>query len=361
MAARERDVGSRSDEPTISGLTDLHSPPDDRCPDVYFTRGYGWAAATAEDAVWRMTRWDDRILVPFLQRRVEGRWSDGISPYGYAGIHVGPSCGRRDVERLWPQFVEWWRAAGLVSLFLRFSPLDARSSDLTRELPGLNFSWQGQNVVVPVDRGADAVWKQLAGRARTAVRKAERAGLTAEVRYVDATDVASRSSFRRLYEQTMTRLGSSARYFFSDSYYRALLDGLGKNLLVTEVRDEVGAVVASALVLRHAELAHYHLAGSTPEAARLGANNLLVWAILRWSAENGCRRVHLGGGVTSADDDRLLMFKRSFGGALAPFLTASLVIDDDAYGQLVETAAARTGRSTATLRAAGWFPAYRFA
>ncbi|KAB1940668.1 GNAT family N-acetyltransferase [Micromonospora sp. ALFpr18c] len=350
-----------SSQPRIWGLTDAHSPPDDRCPDVYFTKGYGSAAAEAEGGAWRMTHCGDDVLVPFLQRRIDERWSDGISPYGYAGIHVGPSRTRHDVERLWPQMVDCWREAGLISLFFRFSPLDSRSTEFARDLPGLNFTWRGENVVVSVGQGPDAVWKQLAGRARTAIRKAERSGLTAEVRHVDPADLGRSSSFRRLYEQTMARIGSSARYFFPDSYYRALLDGLGKNLLVAEVRDDVGAAVASALVMRHSELAHYHLAGSTLEGGRLGANNLLVWSILRWSADNGCRRVHLGGGISSRDDDKLLMFKRSFGGERAPFWTASLVINDDAYELLVKAAATRIGRPTSTLHASGWFPAYRFA
>ncbi|MGC4749777.1 lipid II:glycine glycyltransferase FemX [Micromonospora sp. DT201] len=340
-------------------MADTHSPPDEDCPDVYFTRGYGSAVAKAESATWRMTHCNDDVLVPFLERRIDEQWSDGISPYGYAGIHIGPSRSRHDMERLWPQMIDCWREAGLISLFLRFSPLDTRSTGFARTLPGLNFSWQGENVIVPVDQGPDAVWKQLAGRARTAIRKAERSGLTAEVRYADPTDLEPHSSFRRLYEQTMTRLGSSARYFFPNSYYHALLDGLDKNLLIAEVRDEAGVEVASALVLRHAELSHYHLAGSAPEAGRLGANNLLVWSILRWSAENGCRRVHLGGGISARDDDNLLMFKRSFGGDRAPFWTASLVINDDAYELLVEAAATRSSRPVSTLRAADWFPAYR--
>lgn len=176
-------------------MTDAHSPPDDRCPDVYFTRGYGAAAAKAENATWRMTHCGDVVLAPFLQRRIDEQWSDGISPYGYAGIHVGPSCSRHDVERAWSQFVDCWRAAGLVSLFLRFSPLDTRSAEFTKELPGLNFSWQGESVIVPVHHGPDAVWKQLDGRARTAIRKAERTGLTAEVRYVDPADLAPAAAF----------------------------------------------------------------------------------------------------------------------------------------------------------------------
>ncbi|MFG1871660.1 lipid II:glycine glycyltransferase FemX [Micromonospora arborensis] len=340
-------------------MTDAYSPADDRCPDVYFTRGYGAAAATAEGATWRMTQCDDDVLAPFLQRRIDGQWSDGISPYGYAGIHVGPSRGRGDLEKIWPQLLDCWRAAGLVSLFLRFSPLDIRSAEFARTLPGMTFAWQGENVVVPVDQSPDVVWKQLDGRARTAIRKAERIGLTAEVRYVDPADLGPGSHFRRLYEQTMTRIGSDKRYFFTDAYYQALLDGLGKNLLVAEVRDELGEPIASALVMRHLELAHYHLAGSATEAGRRGANNLLVWSILRWAAENDCRRVHLGGGISARDDDSLLMFKRSFGGNRAPFWTASIVINEDAYESLIEAAAARSGQPASTLRDSGWFPAYR--
>jgi lipid II:glycine glycyltransferase (peptidoglycan interpeptide bridge formation enzyme) len=116
-------------------------------------------------------------------------------------------------------------------------------------------------------------------------------------------------------------------------------------------------VVAASLVFRHRERAHYHLAGSAPEALRQGANNLLLWTILRWAAEAGCAVVHLGGGVRP--DDGLFTFKRSLGGTRTAFWTGAVVPRPDRYQALLAARAGELGRSVDELRNTGFFPAYR--
>ncbi|WP_229398010.1 lipid II:glycine glycyltransferase FemX [Micromonospora okii] len=327
-------------------------------PDVYFTPGYGAAAAVAERAEWRLTHWRDRVLVPLLVRPVDPAGRDGVSPYGYCGVHVAPGTTPAELAAFWARAVPAWREAGLVSLFLRLSPLDPRSTAVVRAAGVVSLDPRGDTVTVPVGGGPGDVWDAMAGRSRTAVRKAERAGLTADVRPAGAEDVAAGSDFRRLYERTMRRVGGSPGYLFTDAYYRALADGVGKGLLRASVTAPDGRAVAAALVLRHADRAHYHLSGSDPAAARDGANNLLVWSILRWAAESGCDLVHLGGG--RVPDDSLLAFKRSFGGRRSTFHTASVVLDPGRYADLVAARARELGRPADELAATNFFPAYRY-
>ncbi|MGC4808146.1 GNAT family N-acetyltransferase [Micromonospora sp. DT233] len=326
-------------------------------PDVYFTPGYGSAAALAEQAPWRLTHWHDRVLVPYLLRRVDAAHHDGISPYGYCGVHVRPGTTPADFAEFWAGAVSAWRAAGMVSMFLRFSPLDPHSAAVVRAAGVARLDWRGDTVTVPVGDGAAAVWAAMAGRSRTAVRKAERVGLTADLRPAGRDDVTAGSPFRLLYERTMGRVGGTPGYLFTDPYYQTLTAGLGKDLLLTEVTGADGATVASALVLRHGDRAHYHLSGSEPAAARDGANNLLLWTVLRWAAETGCALVHLGGG--RSPDDSLFAFKRSFGGRRTPFHTASVVLDARRYRALVAARARELGRPVDALAADGFFPAYR--
>ncbi|WP_320065387.1 GNAT family N-acetyltransferase [Micromonospora sp. RTGN7] len=326
-------------------------------PDVYFGPGYGTASALAEEAEWRLVHWHDRILVPYLVRRVDADTNDGISPYGYCGVYVRPDTTPGELAEFWAQAVSAWRTAGMVSMFLRFSPLDPHSASRVRAAGVAGLDPRGDTVTVPVGDGAAGVWNAMAGRSRTAVRKAERVGLTADLRPASVDDVAAGTPFRLLYEQTMRRVGGAPGYLFTDPYYRALAAGLGKDLLLAEVTGSDGATVAAALVLRHGDRAHYHLSGSDPAAARDGANNLLLWAILRWAAETGCALVHLGGGLTP--DDSLFAFKRSFGGRRSTLHTASVVLDARRYRALVAARARELGRPVDELAAGGFFPAYR--
>ncbi|MFD2766137.1 GNAT family N-acetyltransferase [Micromonospora eburnea] len=328
-----------------------------RYPDVYFTPGYGAAAAAADAAVWRLAYAPEGMLVPYLVRSVDDEVHDAASPYGYSGIHLAADRPPDELARCWSQAVERWRDEGLVSLFLRFSPMDPASVAAVRALRLVPMVRRPDTLTVAVDRTPDEIWNGMAGRARTAIRKARRVGLEAAVRTVQSTDLDVGSPFRHLYEQTMKRVGSAPSYFFPDRYYRLLHDGLGRSLLTCEVRDPHGSVVAASLLMRHADLLHYHLAGSDPAAGRDGANSLLLWTVLSWAAEHGCARVHLGGGVRA--DDGLFRFKCSFGGTRTEFWTGALVLDRKRYDDLVARHAARLRLSTGDLLRTGFFPAYR--
>jgi hypothetical protein len=326
-------------------------------PDVYFTPGYGASAAAIEGGSWRCATWEDQIALPYVERRIEDDNFDAVSPYGYCGLHVASESSEQDLALFWNALRERWRATGLVTMFFRFSPMDLRSVRMAQHLDAVDVTRRGDTVLVPVEQGPDAAWSAMEGRARTAVRKAEKTGMTGRMRLVGPEDLSATSVFRQLYESTMVRVGSTAKYLFSDEYYSQLLHGLGSNLLMAEVCDSDGVVVACSLVMAHRERVHYHLAGSTPVGARMGANNLLVWTIIRWAAQAGKEIVHLGGGVTA--DDSLFAFKKSFGGRHAEFWTGTAVLDENRYRRLVGKQSSRLGVPAPSLYNSPFFPLYR--
>jgi hypothetical protein len=326
-------------------------------PDVYFTPQYGASAAVLDGGTWHCARGDrDRILVPYIARPIDAgsggtAHADAASPYGYCGLYADPGGDPGELTRFWNQTRQGWREQGIVTVFLRFSPMDPGSLRAARHLDGLELTRRGDTVLVPTGAGRDALWAGMASRSRNMVRKAEKAGLTASVRAATTADVAPGAPFRRLYEQTMDRVGGAAKYYFTDAYYRALLDC---PLHLATVCDAGGTVVAASLVLSHGDRAHYHLACSERDGARLGANNLLVWTILTWAEDGGRRLVHLGGGVSN--EDSLFAFKSSFGGERAQFWTGAVVVDPAAYAALT---AAREEALGTSLADSAFFPRYR--
>ena len=183
----------------------------------------------------------------------------------------------------------------------------------------------------------------MEGRCRTSIRKAERSGVTASVWPVMPADVAAGSPFRALYEGAMRRRSAAKRFFFPDAYYDTLASGLDSSLFMVSARGDDGAVVAAALLLKHGDLLHYHLSGSSPEAAHLGTTNLLLWEAIRWAATQEIERFHLGGGI--ADGDSLFKFKRSFGGELLRYSAYGVVVDQAGYRTAVREQAARLGKN----------------
>jgi serine/alanine adding enzyme len=203
----------------------------------------------------------------------------------------------------------------------------------------------------------ECAWNGMEANCRNKTRKAIKNGYTGDVRQADDQDLAPDSDFRRLYEQTMQRRSAASLYFFGDSYYSELLEGLGSDLLIAQVRDFGGAVVSSTLLMRHAQRLHYHLSGSNLDDARMGSNNLMLWTATQFAIAQGLRQFHLGGGVSARDG--LFSFKHSFGGHELEYGVSGLVTDDELYQAHMQNRAKECGITTAALSASNFFPAYR--
>jgi hypothetical protein len=323
-------------------------------PDIYFTPGYGRAASVTDGGEWVLLEaFDGAWQVPLILRTLYDGSKDAISPYGYSGVYASPTLTSSQVQDAWSATIDSMRELGVIAVVLRHSPLVPQAADL----PGPRSIVSGHPTVVlePVD--SESAWSDMAGSSRTMTRKAVKHGYTGAVREATAEDLSPLGDFRILYEQTMTRLDAAARYFFDDAYYGGLLDGLGSDLLIAEVRDPAGAVVSVALLMRHAERLHYHLAGSTLDDMRMGANNLLLWTATQYAADHGLRQFHLGGGRVPGDD--LFRFKRKFGGRELEYQVSGLIVEDESYQAHTEIRAKEIDTTTDDLSSADFFPAYR--
>jgi hypothetical protein len=323
-------------------------------PDVYFTRGYGLAVAEVEDGEWTCIELaDGNWQMPLLVRPLASGRSDAVSPYGYAGVFAGPGLSASDIGDLWRQTLDELRGRDVVAAFVRESPLIHQApapTDAIRVVTG------HATFHVPC-RPAGEVWDAMEGRCRTSIRKADKSGTTVALAPATRDDLASGSDFRQLYEGTMDWVDARGYYFFGDSYYEALLTGLGEDLLVGTARDPDGQALAAALFMKGPRTLHYHLSGATQEGSRGGATNKMLWEAIQFAIAQGLDGVLLGGGVS--DGDGLERFKRSFGGEVRTFNAYGLIIDSQAYDDELALTAARLGTEPAVLATPGFFPAYR--
>lgn len=323
-------------------------------PDVYFTEGYGRAAALAERAEWQLVSLaDGAFQMPLLVRELPSGRKDAASPYGYSGAWVDPSLDEARVAELWREAVAEMASRGIVSVFVRTSPLvnQAPAPD------GAIWVVRGHDTFYVACRGEQENWDAFQGRARTSVRKAEKNGFSCTIAPCTADDLAADGDFRALYEATMGKVSATDFYLFDDAYYAALLEGLGENLLLGMVRDEQGAPMAAALFMRGPEHLHYHLSGSSPEGLRFGGTTMVLHEAIRLANREGLVGLELGGGVRSGDG--LEKFKASFGGEVRVFTAYGLVVDADGYDAELTARAAELGVEADALRTPGFFPAYR--
>jgi serine/alanine adding enzyme len=342
-----------------SDVVDIRAREPSFVPDVYFGHDYGRADALSLEGEW-MTLADSSGAwqMPLVVTELGDGLREGISPYGYAGIHVAEGVTSSEAMDAWDVARDRLGSLGVVSLFLRFNPLDPDSVAAASRFDELTVRRNRTTFTVATD-DPDLMWSRLRSSCRSRIRKARKHGYSAEVRPASGRDLAPGGDFRRLYDLTMQRLDAAPLYFFGDDYYAELIGGLGPKLLLVEVRDRDGVVVSSALVLRHQQRLHYHLAGSSPDGAVMGSNNLMMWTAAEFAAIEGLDRFHLGGGRGGSGSDGLARFKSTFGGVETDFHTGHAVIDAAAYSHLTQARADQLGTSTGVLEESGFFPAFR--
>jgi hypothetical protein len=244
---------------------------------------------------------------------------DWQSAYGYGGP-LAHGLDEDALTRAWQHFDEVARARRVIAEFVRFHP-GLRNQQL----------YSGRVVedraVVTVDLDVPDLLASYSGRARTAIRKALRGGLSAA--WLTRDDAIAQ--FPAFYRRCMEEIGATAFYFFPDEYFVRLL-GLSSARVVAIQRGE--KTLSMGAFLMGPEQAEYHLSGTAADARPSGATNLLLHAAADAAKEAGCRRLYLGGGTSSRPDDPLLNFKRSFAESEASFYFGGRVHDIQAYDAL---------------------------
>jgi hypothetical protein len=156
----------------------------------------------------------------------------------------------------------------------------------------------------------------------------------------------------------MTRVSAARFYFFGDEYFDGLRTALGERVRLSVVEVD-GSVAAAALFVETCGIVQYHLSGTAQPFVREGLTKVLIDHVRRWATERGDRALHLGGGLSSRADDPLFHFKAGFSERRHPFHTLRVVVDEQAYDDLVRSRGPGSSDEDGRDGPAGYFPAYR--
>jgi hypothetical protein len=224
--------------------------------------------------------------------------------------------------RAWQAYTQWCRENSIAVEFVRFHPL-LHNWDL---FPGEAVF---NRMAVWVDLTCTDLMASYQTRVRTAVRKAVKNGLRVEWR----TGPDNADWFAEFYYSTMRKIGAEQFYFFSQSYFRQLLEWEQARLAVCMRGYEQ---VAAAIFLVGPEVTEYHLSASSHAGKHLGGTNLLLHEAAQTAQSEGCRALYLGGGTDSEPANPLLFFKTGFSTKHAEFRIGRHVHSDEGYISLRE-------------------------
>lgn len=282
----------------------------------------------------------DIALDPHFAGKLEpGTRFDLATPYGYGGwILEGEGT-----EALFRAYQSWCVKNSIVCEFVRFHPMLENSSAVSDAYTVIPL---GKTVAMDLT-SPETIWSNIISKNRNMIRKAQKNGIKIySGRYPEIFEV-----FRQIYNSTMDKDSATDYYYFSPEFYESVCDDLAANAQVFYAVLE-GKVIAASIMLTANGWMNYHLSGSLREFANLAPSNLLLYEAALWGSANGCRSLHMGGGVGSREDS-LFKFKKSFYrlDELPQFAIGKKILDQNAYDELVALRGGCEGIS--------FFPQYR--
>lgn len=281
--------------------------------DVYYLRGYVKAFQIHGDGEPMLFYYEDAsirginvamqrdiALLPGFQGMIDANtYFDFATPYGYGGWLV---AGNGSTKRLFSEYACWCQNHGIVSEFVRFHPL-LENAEYASDF--YDTTCLGHTITMDIS-SEKCIWDNLTSKNRNMVRKAEKSG----IKVYHGRHAALFKVFKSIYDATMDRDHASTYYYFRWEFYQSMLDDLPESAQIFYAELD-GQVIATAIILSANGCLHYHLSGSNPQFRHLAPSNLLLYQVARWGCANGCKTLHLGGGV-GAKEDGLFSFKKSF-------------------------------------------------
>ncbi|MDN5585853.1 MAG: GNAT family N-acetyltransferase [Brevibacterium sp.] len=267
------------------------------------------------------------ITTDAVGRPVEVGLSDLITGLVYGGP-IGDIAAADDLEWFWRKFAVWARENGVVSEFIRFSPV---VEDRLGPYPG-TVRRQAPHVVRDLGGlGPEDLVAAMVSNSRRRYRRA----IEAEYRtHIDDTGEML-DDFLDIYEENMDRVEAAPAFYFPREFFEEINRTFPGRFAYVFVLDG-DEPVSATLMLYGDRTAYYYLSGCRTSALHSGAHVFAHIACMRSSLARGARHHVLTGGVTNTENDNLLRFKRHLvPDGLRDYLTGERIFLPEVYSRLL--------------------------
>jgi lipid II:glycine glycyltransferase (peptidoglycan interpeptide bridge formation enzyme) len=236
------------------------------------------------------------------------------------------------------EFAEWADRANIVAEFIRFNPL--YSSSLLASVYRLELN--RITVCVDLQDGFESLLAQASAPRQRNYRKALKSGL----KFVRLTDY---QLFTDMYKEAMHRLAAASYYYFSPQHFAALAALPEESRSFVGVEDKTGRLLATGVFLFDEVSAHYHLGAASDAGRESQPNAFMMLEAAKAAAQAGRLLLHLGGGLSLAEDDGLFRFKAGFSQKQQQFFIARRIHRLQLYQQISQAWQTATGQKPGIL------------
>jgi serine/alanine adding enzyme len=170
------------------------------------------------------------------------------------------------------------------------------------------------NYLIDLDRPAEEILQSIGKRTRKQIRKGLRDGL------VHVGEATSRSELDHWYD-TLQKTYNNVQVPLADrSLFEAAFDELHPKGMAKFLLAEIdGATAACSVELTYKHTVYGWYGGSDRAYSAFCPNEMLMWHILAWGADNGFRVYDFGGAGRPDEEYGVRDFKAKFGGDLVCF------------------------------------------
>ena len=210
--------------------------------------------------------------------------------------HCEPAATSQD------EFKELWGSALEIGKSRNWRYLEVRGGK--QWLPEAPASLRFYRHILDLKGGEEAVFERFDGSVRQAIRRAQKSGVTVEIRH----DIEGMREYYRLHCGTRKKHGLPPQpwVFFLNIARHLLSKKLG--VLVLARIDQIAVAGAIFFCGRQAV---YKFGASDESRQEVRANNLVMWEGIRWLAANGSEELDFG--RTSLENEGLRRFKAGWG------------------------------------------------
>jgi hypothetical protein len=321
-----------------------------KAPDLYFRRDYGRLYEEVENAKALPLRFISKygevlhqVMIREIPEKIdEITYFDLVTPYGYGGpLIIELKGGVRELAREFERYFEFWcKKNKIVSEFIRFHPVIGNHRNFEKI-----YAVQAIRKTVGT-KIVENTCSTISSKARQNARKFKKLGGHIEV----VESPSDLDDFLEIYYNTMKRQSANRYYFFNKGYFKQFIRKYCENIIIVKAVVDT-KVVAMDLNFFEDSIVQYHLGGTLKDYLNFSPAEAMKIAIINWAKKKGLKVIFYGGGLTNAEDDRLLRFKKKFGNELYDFYIGRKIWNQSIYNELVER--------TNTINVKDFFPKYR--
>lgn len=306
--------------------------------DVYFTPEYYSLYEANGDGSARcfvFKKDGDIALYPFLLNRIndlgydlDDEYYDIQSAYGYGGC-VSSSVSKGMLLRFDEALTEYLTKQKVVTEFIRFHPLVNSMSLFSNRLGAI---LDRKVVTLNLNQLFDTIWQNaFSSNHRNKYRKSIKEGFYSH--FIDAPCEVDALQFITLYKSTMKRVSADSYYYFSDSFIKQAILGMGGMSKLLMGYDLIRGVSSAMIVLDNGVYGHSFLSCTSDSSASYEKNHLYN-EVVRDLSKTSTKCYNFGGGRTNKEDDSLLKFKMNFSRDTSGFYIGKKIHNERVYDQI---------------------------